>query len=339
MKEKEEAKYRAAKSRLEAAPDDLAALKEFAEASKGVDRRFEGLDALQAAYKRNPSHPLYAELRSICTFPEFQAIPPPPDSAGPAPEAKSRIGREILPRRSFPLMLDQVILYPVQDGLSIFILLCCSLLFAVASVFSRYGFLGWAIAAAISGYVFAYFWTVVTSSGNGEKGSPGWPDFSDVGDLFGAFGQWLMVWVACLGPALVLLIIGLTRDGGPGVLLPFAVIGLALIGLAYYPMALMLAGFTHDLWQAFNFPTGLRTILKIPADYLICLGFIVGSYLAAVVIEIVLLTVARQMPLVPWFLIMAMCRVLDTYLLIVQMRAVGLLYYAREKDLGWFSVA
>lgn len=338
MREKEEARYRAARARLAAAPDDLDALKEFAEASKGGDRRTEGLDALQAAYKRNPSHPLYAALRSICTFPEFQAIPPPPEDAGPAPEAKSSAGQEILPRRAYPLMLDQVIFYPVQDAMSAMILICCSLIFAVASVLaSRAGVLGLAAAAAISGYAFAYLWTVVASSGVGEKRSPGWPDFTDVWELFGAFGQWVMVWVACLGPALVLLIYGVTRDGGLGVVIPIGVIGLALLGMAYYPMALMLAGFTHDMWQVFNFPSGYRTILRMPGDYLICLGFFLSGYLAVVVIELALIYVADRMPLAPWIVIMAMCRVLGTYLLIVQMRAAGLLYYSREKDLGWFQ--
>ena len=337
MKEREEARYRAARARLEAAPDDLEALREFAEASKAVDRRSDGLDALQAAYKRHPSHPLYAALRSICTYPEFQAIAPPPAEAGPSPETKVVSGQEVLPRKPFPLMLDQVIFYPVQDGGSVFILLCCSLLFAAASYVARFGCFGVVAAAAIAGYAFAYLWMVVTSSGMGVKGSPGWPDFNGFGELFGAFAQWVMIWVACLGPALALLVYGLIRAQGPGPVIPFAVIGLLLLGLAYYPMALMLAGFTHDLWQVFNFPSGQRSILRMPGDYLICLGFFLSGYLAVIVIELALIYVANRMPLLPWIGIMAMCRVLDTYLLIVQMRSVGLLYYVREKDLGWFQ--
>ena len=337
MREKEEARYRAARARLAAAPDDLVALKDFAEAAKAVDRRSEGLDALQAAYKRNPSHALHSALRSICTFPEFQAIPPPPEEAGPAPDTRSLTSLETIPRRAYPLMLDQVVFYPVRDGASIFILLGCSLLLAVGSFCSRFGCLGWVFAAAISGYAFAYLWTVVASSGVGEKTTPGWPDFSGVWELFGAFGRWVMVWVACLGPALALLIYGIARGEGPGLVVPIGVIGLALLGLAYYPMAIMLAGFTHDMWQVFNFPSGYRSILRMPGDYLICLGFFISGYLAVVVIELALIYVAQRMPLGPWIAIMAMCRVLDTYLLIMQMRAVGLLYYAREKDLGWFQ--
>jgi hypothetical protein len=106
-------------------------------------------------------------------------------------------------------------------------------------------------------------------------------------------------------------------------------------------MALMLAGFTHDTWQIFNLPSALRSIVKIPGDYLICLGFFVASYVMVVLIEILLGNVGanalaqKQVPL--WVVLTIFARVIDTYLIMVQMRTVGLLYYAREKDLGWFQ--
>jgi hypothetical protein len=76
---------------------------------------------------------------------------------------------------------------------------------------------------------------------------------------------------------------------------------------------------------------------RILGDYLICLGFFIGSYILVAIIVFVLNVVAGGLP---WPIRIAMVFVgwsINTYLIIVQMRTAGLLYYAREKDLGWFQ--
>src|SRR5262245_39137179 len=147
-----EGKYRAAKERLSGAPDDLGALREFSVAARAFGKRPEALDALKAAYAKRPTPELYTELRMVCTFPEFQAIAKPPES-GAAPAGPAASGAELLPRRPFPLLLDQVIFYPIQDGQSIFILICCSLMLGIGNiVWALAGPLGLAAAVILAGY-------------------------------------------------------------------------------------------------------------------------------------------------------------------------------------------
>lgn len=337
MSTQAEGKFRAAKERLDAAPDDLGALREFAEASRGVNKRDDALAAMKAAYQKRPTPELYAELRSICTYPEFQAIAKPPESPGAGPAKQAGSGAELLPRKAFPMLLDQTIFYPVQDGLSIFILICCALMIGMGNIvwWLAPGFLGFGAFVILAGYPIAYCWTIVTSSGMGEKRTRGWPDVANPGEISEAFGRWIMVSVACFAPAILFLLF----SAGKIPLLTWALggIGLGLLGVCYYPMALMLAGFTHDSMQIFNLPSAIRSIAKIPGDYMICLGFFVGSYILVVAIEIFLEAVAASAPIPLWITLLIFSRVIDTYLVIVQMRTVGLLYYAREKDLGWFQ--
>jgi len=47
--------------------------------------------------------------------------------------------------------------------------------------------------------------------------------------------------------------------------------------------------------------------------------------------------VAQKAPIPVWVALSLFAQTASVYLLIIQMRTVGLLYYAREKDLGWFQ--
>lgn len=335
MSTQAEAKYRAAKERLAGSPDDLAALKEFSEAARAFGRRPEALDALKAAYSKRATQELYAELRMVCTFPEFQAIPKPPES-GAAPANAPGSGAELLPRKAFPLLLDQVVFYPVQDGQSIFILVTCAIMMTIGSMFA-WAMAGVGVAGALLcyGIVFGYLWTVLHASGMGEKHTRGWPDLTHPEEFGAAVGQYYMVLFICFGPAIAVLFLRPLGDEFTPNLL--ASIALGLGGMLYFPMALMLAGFTHNSWEALNLPSGLRSIFKMPGDYLICLGFMLFAGILITVGQVMLGTTFGAAPFPLRVAISLVGQTLSVYLMIVQMRTVGLLYYAREKDLGWFQ--
>ena len=335
MSAQAEGKYRAAKERLASAPDDLASLRAFAEASRGFDKRDEAVAAMKAAYGRRPTPELYAELRSICTFPEFQAIAKPPDTPGAGPKVQSGTGAEILPRKAFPLLLDQVIFFPVQDGQSIFILIVSAVLMTIAQIFAvSIGGLGFAASVICMGIVFGYLWTVLHASGMGEKRTRGWPDFTNPEEFGTAVAQYFIVSIICFLPAVGFLMWHPLEGVLPNLMIAIL---LALFGVAYYPMALMMAGFTHNSWEPLNFPSGLRSITKVPADYLICLGFFIVSYVIVTVAQVFIAGVAQKAPIPVWVALSLFAQTASVYLLIIQMRTVGLLYYAREKDLGWFQ--
>jgi hypothetical protein len=333
MNTQAEGKYRAAQQKLAAKPDDLATLKEFAEAARAFDKRDDGVSALKTAYLKRPTPELYAELRTFCTYPEFQSIKPPAESA--APKVQAGTGAEILPRKAFPLLLDQVILYPVQDGMSVFILLTSTVAMTVGALFAyAYGGLGIMAAVIFFGIVFGYLWSVMDASGMGEKRTRGWPDLTNPEEFGSAIGQYYMVLVICFGPSIAFLVLNPLDN------VALALIGslvLAFGGALYYPMALMLAGFTHSAWEALNLPSGIRSIAKMPIDYLICLAFILFSLMVVTFGQFLLGHTFADAPFPVRILVGLMVQALTVYLLTVQMRTVGLLYYAREKDLGWFQ--
>ena len=334
MNTQSEGKYRAAKERLAHAPDDLAALREFSLAARDFDKRDEAVAALKSAYQRRPTPELYGDLRQICTYPEFQAIAPPA-SQGKEPTKQAATGAEILPRKAFPMLLDQVIFYPVQDGLSVFILITCAISMTIGSMFAgAMGGIGIAAAVIFMGIVFGYLWSVMHASGMGEKRTRGWPDFSNPEDFGAAVGQYYMVFAICFAPAFIVLFMNPFDNETLSVL---ASIGLAGIGVLYYPMAMMMAGFTHSAWEALNLPSGLKSIFRMPMDYLICLAFIAFTFVVVTVAQVLIMVTFADAPFLVRVGISVVAQVASVYLLIVQMRAVGLLYYAREKDLGWFQ--
>lgn len=336
MNTQAEARFKAAKERLAMSPDDLATLKQFAEAARGFDKRDDAVSAMKAAYQRRPTPELYAELRSICTYPEFQAIAKPPEKPGAAPAPQAGTGAELLPRKPFPLLLDQVIFFPVQDGLSVFILITCAVSMTIGSIFTwAMGGIGIAAALIFFGIVFGYLWTVMHASGMGEKHTRGWPDMANPEEFGAAIGQYYLVSLICFAPALAVLYFQpLGEDEVTNLL---AAIGVALIGVLYYPMALMLAGFTHSAGEALNFPSGFRSIGKMPVDYLVCLGFIIFTEIVVIVGQVLIQVTFAEAPIPMRILLGFMIQTASVYLLIMKMRAVGLLYYAREKDLGWFQ--
>jgi hypothetical protein len=172
------------------------------------------------------------------------------------------------------------------------------------------------------------------ASGMGEKHTRGWPDIANPEEFGAAVGQYYMVFAICFAPAFLVLFMdpfdNMTLSG-------LTAIGLAGIGVLYYPMALMLAGFTHSSWEALNLPSGLKSIFKMPMDYLICLAFIAFTFVIVTVAQYVIIVTFADAPFLVRVAISVVAQVASVYLLIVQMRAVGLLYFAREKDLGWFQ--
>jgi hypothetical protein len=291
---------------------------------------------MKAAYQRRATPELYAELRAICTYPEFQAIAKPPENPGAGPAKQAGSGAEILPKKPFLTLLDQVIFYPVQDGQSVFILISCAISMTIGSIFAgAMGGIGIAAALLFFGVVFGYLWTVLHGSGMGEKHTRGWPDLTNPEEFGQAVGQYYLTVLFCFAPAIAVMIFRPLGDELP----PNAVAAvlLAFIGMLYFPMALMLSGFTHSAWEALNFPSGLRSIAKMPMDYLICLAFLVGSGIAIVAGQVVIRVVFLNASLPVEIVVSLVVQTASVYLMIVQMRTVGLLYYAREKDLGWFQ--
>src|ERR1051325_10851123 len=60
----------------------------------------------------------------------------------------------------------------------------------------------WAFA---TGYLMAYMMKIITSTTQGEKAMPDWPDFTDWSDVSGPLFQAIGTVLACMAPALLIL--------------------------------------------------------------------------------------------------------------------------------------
>ncbi len=308
---------------------DPAALKAFVEAAKEGDRA--GAAArLRELYERDPRRDLYQALRELLTYPEFAAIPPPPAEPDPHRVAPG-------PYRG---MLGGTFAFPFSSGVSLVVIAVGGLLFAGGMrLIGVVGCLAVPIIAAMCGYLVAYWFDVVLEGAGGRKRPPGWPSGDDWLDYVGHFFRWWLATFAASLPAAVLFGVWLgiaERSESASVLLHPALIGTFVAGAAgvvYYPMSLLLAAFGGAWWAPLNLPLALSGIRKLGPDYFLCVGFFVATFVVATAAELWL-----QRTFTGWGAIAA--RAVSAWITfamtVIQMRALGLLYYARSADLGWF---
>ena len=115
-----------------------------------------------------------------------------------------------------------------------------------------------------------------------------------------------------------------------------ALAALAASGTIYFPMALLLLGYTGHWAAPFNLPLGLRSMGRLGAGYVLCVALFLAAAAAAAVLE---LGVVRQLPALTaagWVARTA-TSLAELYAAAIAMRALGLLYMARGDRLGWIA--
>jgi len=184
------------------------------------------------------------------------------------------------------------------------------------------------IGLILTGYLFAYAKSIITSTAGGWKDPPDWPDFSDwKEDILSPYLQFLALVALCFGPAFI---IALWRPGTEteARIGYFAALGL---GALFAPMG-MLALAMFDTVAVLN-PIALTwSILRVPVHYLV----------AATAFETVLLLYwfagdALQTLVPVPFLPGLIASFLNLYVISVGMRILGLLYVSNQDKFGWFS--
>ena len=316
------------RARVEAG--DASALKPFVQAAKEEERRPEAIALLKARYE--PDHPCDAweALRELMTYPEFAQLPPPAEALDPRKEAKQPYGR----------MLGGTFRFPFRSAASITVILAGGLVFAGSmKLIQMVGCVAMPLLAAATGYVVAYWFNIVMESATGSIRPPGWPSGEDVLDYIGHFIRWWLATFAATLPAAVLLgawLKAAQESDSAVVLLHPALIGAivaGVLGVLYYPMALLLAAFGGAWWMPVNLPMALSGIRKLRGDYFLCVGFFVVTFAVATAVEVWMSRTFRGLALVAARMAGAW---LTFTMTAIQMRALGLLYYARSADLGWY---
>jgi FHA domain-containing protein len=247
-------------------------------------------------------------------------------------------------RPSFARLVPGAFLYPLSgDGV---VLLVTGTIFLsilnAAAFFAKFAlFYGWVAMAFLFvfgvGYFTGYLRRILTSSAMGESKIPDWPDFTDFGtDVVGPFFQLLGTVLASFLPAIVLTIMWGPQlfSDEPG-LAPFALMGTWAFGCIYFPMA-FLAVAMFDSVMAVNPILILPSILRVWKEYLL----LIVLFAAVIILRTAVRWAAHSLlphNLVSALLIGVFAGSLGLYLLIVEMRILGLLYRSKKSELGWFN--
>jgi hypothetical protein len=192
---------------------------------------------------------------------------------GPAHQAPTPVADEVQSQESgsrepgFGTLVSDALSYPFR-GDGVIILITGTLVFTVLNFVGQFSFL---LSVASWGYLLLMLQQIVQGSANGEQRPPTWPEFEGFGELLVKSSQWVVAILLCFGPGFFLLI-GLKEDGSP-----FRVAAglLALLaGALYLPMSLLGIAM-YDSVAALNPMLVVRSIARIPGQYLLTLAVLV----------------------------------------------------------------
>jgi hypothetical protein len=184
------------------------------------------------------------------------------------------------------------------------------------------------------GYLFAFQQRVVHTAAQGLDEPATWPEVSEFwSDVLRPFLQLLAAVLVSFGPALALLLwagMDATSGGSPGGGKALLSIPLALAGAVYFPMAL-LAVAMFDNVVGLNPLVVVPAIFKVPLEYFAVL--VVMALIFVVRVVQVLLLELLPIPVLPDLISAAF----GLYFFTVEMRMLGLMYFAKRDRLGWFG--
>ncbi|MCI0650343.1 MAG: hypothetical protein L0Z55_00520 [Planctomycetes bacterium] len=214
--------------------------------------------------------------------------------------------------------------YPL-GGSGIALLIGGVIFFAVLRVLALSPFLFVFAMVTGAGYFVSYCFKVLNSSSGGEANMPDWPEFATFYDsIFLSFLQFMFIAALCFGPAGVALgVLGST---------PLGIAACALLGLAgaiYFPMALLSVALHGSILGAWP-DAVLPGVAAAPAPYIGICG-ILGATLC--VSWTFLAVIDPRVPYVG----AAISGFASLYLMTVQMRLLGMLYFKYEERIPWFK--
>jgi len=278
-----------------------------------LGEREEAIMSLQGALQLSPGTwrpTIVSRLRQICTEEEFADLD--------FPEEVEPFWHDIPGLFKYPLSGAGIYLL---IGGTVFITVL-QFIISLPTIFFYGSIL---LSVFLSGYLSAYFVSVMRSSARGRITPPDWPDiginvlrplfivsFPGVVSSFPAL-IYLSYWIFLHGPISIL-------------------VGLVAVGVLYYPMALIASVMTDAVMNSANFVGVITSILKVRKEYsiaLVTLAFFAGvSIIAHFMVTTV--TSALASGLIAGFA----ARFLDLYFLMVYARILGLLYRQCEDRIG-----
>jgi hypothetical protein len=160
----------------------------------------------------------------------------------------------------------------------------------------------------------------------------------ELGDVGSDFLQFLLATAAAYLPLAGFIVYAELYEGQPFEDADFrvALAALGVAGTIYFPMAVLLLGFSGAGAAAFNLPLGLRSMGRLGADYGLCVACFLAAAGIAAALELGWVRHTPPLSRVGW-LARSWTSIVELYLAAVGMRALGLLYLHGGERLGWVS--
>jgi len=206
---------------------------------------------------------------------------------------------------------------------------------------------GLLFSAMFYGIIISYFYLVISKSEAGDLNSPGWPSISGLSDLTWPATQFTLTTLVVFMPLLVFLFLLFALSGfsdhqmwlylkNPGIILVMGLLG--LVGLGILPMGLLLLGVFRSVMNAWNPVIIFGQIMKIPKEYLIALGFMLGLGLVYVGVQVALyfFNVALGGGFFAGVIRIFISSTVFFYFLVVMGHMLGYLAYQCRFELGWW---
>jgi hypothetical protein len=239
---------------------------------------------------------------------------------------------------SFASQIAGAFKYPFKgDGV---VLICVgTILFLVvdgARWVSRFAFIYGLIAVILltifgTGYLTAFLRRVITSTAAGDEEMPEWPEMEDFSsDVFAPFMQLIGTVVFCFAPMIGLTIYALGAGPGDSSWLGWATTTAMLFGCVYFPMAFTAVAMSDSV-LAVNPMVVIPSIMKVLRQYVLTVVVLAVILLARWLLHS-LLEKILPVPLLPTII----TSLIGLYLLVVEMRILGLLYRSNKDRLGWY---
>ena len=233
---------------------------------------------------------------------------------------------QVLKAFNYPLNGDGIML--IATGTIFFLILDGAK--ALARFAPIYGFAALILLTVFGvGYLTLYLRLNLTATALGEDKMPDWPEMSGI---VATFFELVGTVCFCFAPALALTIFAVVHGGdGDTAWLGWATTALMLLGCVYFPMAFMAVAM-YDSVTAVNPLLVIPSIAKVLREYVVTV-VLLAFILIVRWIENTYLAIILPVPLLPTLL----SSLLGLYLMIVEMRILGLLYRNKKYELGWFT--
>ena len=184
-----------------------------------------------------------------------------------------------------------------------------------------------------TGYLMAYLRRILNASALGEDDMPEWPEISDYSsDIVSPFRQLVATVAFCFAPAIGLTIYAaVSSSDGDTAWMGWATPALMLLGCVYFPMAFTAVAMFDSL-AALNPLLIIPSIAKVLKEYALTVVMLAAVLAVRWVMNNHLKTIL-PVPLLPTII----SSLVGLYLMIVEMRVLGLLYRNKKYELGWFA--